>query len=109
MSGIGEVDKEMCNKTLRNIIRGKCPHVDKVDKLYIQESCATAVHIAAATGNDDAIEDYLANYIDTSSGIFGPNPFMIAVLTKKKGAVNLFHHHPNSSFLDIKQEMIYRK
>ena len=84
MSGIGEVDKEMCNKTLGNIIRGKCPHVDKVDKLYIQESCATAVHIAAATGNDDAIEDYLANYIDTSSGIFGPNPFMIAVLTKKR-------------------------
>lgn len=51
ISESGTINESLYNDTLEHIIRGKCPHVDTVNKEYIGLTSISALQIAAAVGN----------------------------------------------------------
>lgn len=90
----GEIDKELYEKTLKNIANGKCPHVDKVDRNFVKETAISALHIAAAVGTEQAIIDCKTT-MPTYSSIFNLDPFQLAVLKESIEIVSLFKHLEN--------------
>lgn len=90
----GEVDKELYEKTLKNIANGKCPHVDKVDRSFVKETSISALHIAAAVGTEQAIIDS-KNRIPIYSGLFNLDPFQLAVLKQNIKIVSLYKQLDN--------------
>ena len=85
----GVVNEDLSNNTLENIIRGKCPHVDTVNKEYIRLTSVSALQIAAAVGTERALKEHTDKFSDTTDGVFKLSPFQIAVLKQTIPSVNI--------------------
>ena len=85
----GGINKEMYNRVLENILNGKCPHADKVDKDYTRETSITAIHIAVALGTEKAMKRYMGDSYDVRSGVFSLSLFQMALLKQRMLSVNM--------------------
>ena len=90
ISECNRIDENMCNRILPNILRGRCTHTDDVDERYIRGTSVSAIHIATALDNRQAVETYLDNYTTLKSGIFRLHPYSIALLKENIRIVNMF-------------------
>ena len=99
----------MYDKTLDNILKGKCSHVDKVDEKYTRRTSISAIHIAAAVGTEQAVIAHNKSDLYLSSGIFRLSPYMIVILEERTNIVHLlqpprevFYHDDN-----VYKEILY--
>ena len=112
MSESGVVNEDLYNHTLENIIRGKCPHVDRVNKEYIRLTSISALQIAAAVGTERALRDHINKLSDTTDGVFKLSPFQMAVLKQTIPSVNIILNEGSSRQLKlhaVKEIMHYHR
>ena len=79
------IDEEMYAKVLKNILNGKCAHVDGQPAAdYTSETSVYAIQIAAVVGTEQAIEEHMKNYLKIrGGGIFKLRACEIATLRTK--------------------------
>ena len=81
----------MYERVVENIVNGKCPHVDNVPVAYLVETGIYGIHIAAAVGTEEAIENNLDDVVNRSGQIFGQHPLSVALLKNNIRSVDVFH------------------
>ena len=78
------VDEELYAKVLKNILNGKCAHVDGQPADYTSETSVYAIQIAAVVGTEQAIEEHMKGYLKIrGGGIFKLRACEIATLRTK--------------------------
>ena len=51
----GTINQTIYDRVEANIVRGRCPHVDKAPKVFVTESAIYGIHIATVLGTDKII------------------------------------------------------
>ena len=105
----GDIAESMFKKILESILKGKCPHIDNVDQNYIRETSISAIHIAAALGTEQAINDHIEIFPHLTGGVFCLTPFQLAILRQKVRVVQRMLSRGVTSCLrlHVKDKIIY--
>ena len=103
----GEIDEEMYKRVAQCILVGKCPHVDEAPKDYIVESGICGVHVAAAVGTEEVLDDYRVQSSFKRTRIFKLDPYAIvfiknSVTTASMHSIVKFNHSPFSLYAERK-------
>ena len=84
-----KINEKVYEKVLQCILAGNCPHVGEVPEYYIRESSVNGLHIAAVVETNKALTGSLDIIDEMTSGLFGLNPYQIALIKNPAGAFKL--------------------
>ena len=91
ISNDGSIQEEIYEEIVKNIINGKCAHINEVPSHYQRQTCVSGMYVAAAVGTDKAIAHHLNYFNDHTSALFHLKPHYIALLKKQFNNARLFH------------------
>ena len=89
ISESGDINTELYQQIITFVINGKCMHVDSASQKFLRTTRINAIHIAAAVGTDQAMEDYFYDYQYVHTAIFQLSPFWNALIRSNTSIIEM--------------------
>lgn len=90
LSDEGNINEAMYERMVNNVLNGECEHVKNVPEKYVKETYVFGIHIAAAVGTIQALENRSDTLSYRYGGIYLLSPLSNAVLKGNCSAFRIF-------------------